>query len=56
MRLPAKGLAAALKQLAVLITQQNILDRDIVAIDLRMPERMAIEPSTSTHSTGNIRL
>ena len=55
-RLPAKGLAAALKQLAVLITQQNILDRDIVAIDLRMPERMAIEPSTSTHSTGNIRL
>jgi len=57
-RLPAKDLPSALKQLAVLITEQNILDRDIVAIDLRIPERLAIEPSTTTnnHTTGNMRL
>lgn len=57
-RLPAKDVATALKQLAVLITEQNILDRDIVAIDLRIPERLAIEPSTTTnnHQTGNMRL
>ncbi len=57
-RMPADNLAGAMRQLAVLITEQNILDRDIVSIDLRVADRIAIEPSTTinNHTTGNMRL
>jgi cell division protein FtsQ len=42
-RLPETDIAEALKRLSILITEQKILERDIVAIDLRMPDRLIIE-------------
>lgn len=57
-QLPAKNMLNALKELALLITEQKILDRDILTIDLRVPERLVIEPATTTndHKSGAIRL
>ena len=57
-RLPANNMTDALKQLALLITEQKILDRDIVAIDLRVPERLMIEPTATSndHKGGEVRL
>jgi len=43
-RLPEQDVASAMHRLSVLISQDKILDRDIVAIDLRMPDRLTIEP------------
>ena len=55
-RLPESEVPAALKRLSILITEQKILERDIVSIDLRQPDRLVIEPSTSPssqHPTDN---
>ncbi len=43
-RLPEDGMAAALKRLAYLIQEQKVLERNIVAIDLRQTDRFFIEP------------
>lgn len=45
-RLPEHDMPAALTKLTQLIEEQKILDRNIAAIDLRLPDRMAIEPGT----------
>jgi cell division protein FtsQ len=42
-RLPEGDIAAALKRLSILITDEKILERDIVAIDLRIPDRLILE-------------
>lgn len=47
-RLPETDVGDALKRLSILISEQKILDRDIVAIDLRIPDRLVIESGTST--------
>lgn len=47
-KLPEDGLADALKRLSILITEQKILERDIVSIDLRIPDRLIIESGSST--------
>ncbi len=57
-RLPESRLDSALKLLSTLITQKNVLERDIAAIDLRMPDRLIIESShpASSHPGGDVRL
>jgi cell division protein FtsQ len=45
-RLPEDGFDAALLRLARLMKEQKILDRAIVAIDLRVQDRLVIEPAT----------
>jgi len=46
-RLPEQSVNNALHRLSVLIGQDKILDRDIVAIDLRLADRLIIEPTPS---------
>ena len=46
-KLPETGVNEALKRLSILITEQKVLDRDILAIDLRMPDRLIIESATA---------
>lgn len=55
-RLPEEGVADALKRLSALISEQKILERDIVAIDLRIPDRLVIEQpgnATTTPRSGS---
>lgn len=56
-RLPEKNMTEALRKLSSLIIDQKILERDIVAIDLRDSSKMFLEPGSSnnTHS-GDARL
>ena len=51
-RLPEKEPDSALHRLSVLITQEKILDRNIVAIDLRLTDRLMIEPAPAAHPAG----
>jgi cell division protein FtsQ len=44
-RLPEEGVAMALKQAANLDQVDKLFDRDIVAIDLRLPDRLVIQTS-----------
>ena len=46
-KLPETDMAAALHRLSVLITQEKILERDIIVIDLRLPDRLGFEPATA---------
>jgi cell division protein FtsQ len=43
-RLPEKDIDDALKRLSDLITDKKILERNVAAIDLRLPDRLVIEP------------
>ncbi|MDD3182499.1 MAG: FtsQ-type POTRA domain-containing protein [Alphaproteobacteria bacterium] len=45
-RLPQYETETALEKLTKLIQEQKILDRNIIAIDLRFPDRMVVEPGT----------
>jgi cell division protein FtsQ len=42
-RLPESGMNGALKLLSDLITEKKILERNVTAIDLRLPDRMVVE-------------
>lgn len=53
-RLPEENVANALHRLSVLITQEKIFDRDIASIDLRLPDRLTIEPATPAAKTGDV--
>jgi len=55
-RLPEQDVGDALHRLSVLITQDKILERSIVAIDLRMPDRLIVEPAASDKPAGDKRL
>lgn len=57
-RLPETGMPGALKTLSELITEKKILERDISAIDLRLPDRMIIESAhpVSAHPEGDMHL
>lgn len=46
-RLPESGAADALRRLSEVEAAQPILDRDIVAIDLRMPDRLVVQTSAA---------
>jgi cell division protein FtsQ len=52
-RLPEDDLDAALHRLSVLISQEKLLDRDIVAVDLRIPDRLTIEPAATAANATN---
>lgn len=41
-RLPEEGTAAALDRLATMIKEQHVLDKDILSLDLRQPDRVVI--------------
>lgn len=51
-RLPEKDLSSALAKLTGLIQDQKITDRDIIAVDLRLPDRMTIEPGKQPSSSS----
>ena len=51
-RLPEQNVENALHRLSVLIGQEKILDRDIVAIDLRLTDRLVIEPAPPPRPPG----
>ncbi|MFY9287071.1 MAG: FtsQ-type POTRA domain-containing protein [Alphaproteobacteria bacterium] len=56
-RLPEMGAERALDQLSDLITDQKILERDIIAIDLRNLPKIVVEPrSTTPVNTEGTRL
>ncbi len=57
-RLPETNMVAALHMLSDLITTKKILERDITAIDLRLPDRLIIESPhpASSHPEGDMRL
>ena len=57
-RLPETGMPAAVHLLSNLITDKKILERDISAIDLRLPDRLIIESAhpVSSHPGGDMRL
>ncbi|MFC7334118.1 cell division protein FtsQ/DivIB [Rhodocista pekingensis] len=44
-RLPEKDVAAALRQLATVQQTNRVLERDIVAVDLRVPDRLVVQTS-----------
>lgn len=44
-RLPESGTAAALERLVVLDREKNLITRDILAIDLRLPDRVTVRLS-----------
>jgi cell division protein FtsQ len=46
-RLPESDIGGALHHLADQEAKQPVLDRDIVAVDLRMPDRLVIQTSTT---------
>lgn len=46
-RLPESDIGGALKHLADQELKQPVLDRDIVAVDLRLPDRLVIQTSTA---------
>lgn len=49
-RLPERNIGEALVKLTQLIQEQKITDRNIVAVDLRLPDRMVIEPGAQPKS------
>lgn len=51
-KLPEQDVANALHRLSVLVTQDKILDRDIVAVDLRLPDRLSFEPAPGAPRQG----
>lgn len=53
-KLPENDMELALRRLAVLDQDNNLFARDIVAIDLRQPERMIVTPAAATTIKTNI--
>ena len=52
-RLPEENTDGAMHRLSVLINESKILERNIVAVDLRVPDRVAYEPATTAKSAGD---
>jgi cell division protein FtsQ len=55
-KLPEKDIDAALLRLSQLIAEQKILERGVTSIDLRLPDRLIVEPSVVTHASGETHL
>jgi cell division protein FtsQ len=55
-RLPEQDVGLALHRLSVLIDQEKILDRDVTSIDLRIPDRLIVEPAPPASKAGDSRL
>ncbi|MFT5540800.1 MAG: cell division protein FtsQ, partial [Alphaproteobacteria bacterium] len=52
-QLPEKGTARAVARLAELIAREQILERNVIAIDLRIPNRLVVRtaPQEKTRKT-----
>jgi cell division protein FtsQ len=55
-RLPEEDVDLALGRLAQLIDEKKILERNVSAIDLRMPDRLILEPAEPAHKAGDAKL
>ncbi|MBO6633273.1 cell division protein FtsQ/DivIB [Parvibaculum sp.] len=53
-KLPETGVEAALSALVTYDAQHRILSRDIVAVDLRLPDRVSVELTESAAADGGI--
>jgi cell division protein FtsQ len=51
-RLPEENVDGALHRLSVLIAEEKIFNRSIVAVDLRIPDRLVIEPAIGAKDAG----
>jgi len=51
-RLPETNVDDALHRLSVLIAEEKVLDRALVAVDLRNPDRLVLEPAEEAKPTG----
>ncbi len=54
-KLPAEKSAEALKQIMALHYAQDLLDRDLAVIDMRLPERPALRMNPEAAETYQIR-
>ncbi len=54
-RLPELDIETALNRLSVLISEEKILDRPLVAVDLRIPDRLVLEPTEEPKQIENKR-
>ncbi|MDD3371939.1 MAG: cell division protein FtsQ/DivIB [Alphaproteobacteria bacterium] len=54
-KLPETEVEGALRRLSVLIAEEKILDRPLVAIDLRIPDRLVLEPPQAQDQSGDKR-
>ncbi len=54
-KLPAEKSAEALKQIMALHYAQELLDRDLAVIDMRLPERPALRMNPEAAETYQIR-
>ena len=57
-KMPEGDMVDAMKRLSQLITEKKILERDILSIDLRLSDRLIIEPghNVPNHTSGDMRL
>jgi cell division protein FtsQ len=53
-RLPEIDYATALHRLGELVTSESLFDRDIIAIDMRLPDRLIVQ--TSENATQRRKL
>jgi len=50
-KLPEQGVAAAWDLLATLVMEHQLLERDVIAIDLRVTDRLAIRLGSASAAT-----
>ena len=55
-RLPEQDIDTALGRLAQLIGNDKILERNVIAIDLRLPDRLILEPADAGRKSGDEKL
>src|SRR5690606_11863498 len=53
-KLPETGVAKALSDLAAYDTKYKVLSRDIVSVDLRLPDRVSVELTEGAATTKGI--
>ncbi|MGE3622864.1 MAG: cell division protein FtsQ/DivIB [Bdellovibrionales bacterium] len=55
-RLPEENLDNGLRRLSALIADQKVLERNVMAIDLRQHDRLVIEPAPPARKSGDAKL
>jgi cell division protein FtsQ len=53
--LPEGHEAAALARLTQLQTQQQLLDRPLLSVDMRLPDRLAVRPRTAAPAAPDVK-
>lgn len=52
-RMPEGNMAEALRTLTTLINEKKLLERDLVSVDLRLPDRLILEPNSTAQPHPN---